>query len=96
MKRQTPALEDVEARRDRLLDALKTVLAAASRSVVHDGHEYKVIDPETLVEEFGFDRLQILNDLIDLVGLEEIAFGPQPLLTGEPGQCEREWVVRLL
>lgn len=80
----------------RLLDSLKIALAAAPRSVAHDGHEYKVIDAEAFVDQFGFDRLQILNDLVDLVGLEEIAFGPQTPATDESSRCEREWVVRLL
>ena len=85
-KRNTPAREDIEARRDRLLDALRVAIPAMSRSVVINGHECKIVDPKALAEEYGFHPLQILNDLTDLNGLELIDFGHATVPTGKPGQ----------
>jgi hypothetical protein len=96
MKRQPPAREDVEARRDRLLDVLRVVVPALPDSVVLGGEECKIIDPKALADEYGFHPLQVINDLRDLGDLELIDFGHATIPTGRPGKYRPAWVVRLV
>ncbi|MBA4190268.1 MAG: hypothetical protein C0467_19965 [Planctomycetaceae bacterium] len=89
-------MNSIAERRARVLAVLKSVLPTISRKVVLNGHEFKIIDPSALADEFGFDRLQILNDLADLTGLGEIVYGHKELPTGKPGRYAMNCVVRLL
>jgi hypothetical protein len=95
-KRNAPAREDVEARRDRLLGVLRVVVPALPGAIVIGGHECKIIDPKSVADEYGFHPLQIINDLRDLGDLGLIGFGHTTVPTGKPAQYGPAWVVRLL